>query len=108
MGLGARAARDGRARRHERCARATAGRSSASPRRSSRCCSSSAEFLDALVARTLAVLEDGSPPHVDIVRRVEIPPHDAPWLQPLYDEAEFIIRNVIRYYGGWWTGGRAS
>lgn len=65
---------------------------------------SSAEFLDALVARTLAVLEDGSPPHVDVVRRVEIPPHDAAWLRPLYDEAEFIIRNVIRYYGGWWSG----
>jgi glyoxylase-like metal-dependent hydrolase (beta-lactamase superfamily II) len=65
---------------------------------------SSAVFLETLVARTLAVLEDGSPPHVDIVRRVEVPPHDEPWLQPLYDEAEFIIRNVIRYYGGWWTG----
>ena len=65
---------------------------------------SSADFLDALVARTLAALDDGSPPHVDIVRRVEIPPHDLPWLRPLYDEAEFIIRNVIRYYGGWWTG----
>ncbi len=27
-----------------------------------------------------------------------------PGCEPLYDEAEFIIRNVIRYYGGWWTG----
>jgi glyoxylase-like metal-dependent hydrolase (beta-lactamase superfamily II) len=64
----------------------------------------SAEFLDTLVARTLAALEAGSPPHTDIVRSVAIPPHDEPWLQPLYDEAEFIIRNVLRYYGGWWTG----
>ncbi|WP_406642756.1 alkyl sulfatase dimerization domain-containing protein [Amycolatopsis sp. WGS_07] len=27
-----------------------------------------------------------------------------PWLQPVYDEAEFIVRNVIRHYGGWWSG----
>ena len=28
----------------------------------------------------------------------------SPWLQPIYDEAEFIVRNVIRFYGGWWSG----
>jgi alkyl sulfatase BDS1-like metallo-beta-lactamase superfamily hydrolase len=33
-----------------------------------------------------------------------MPRSDSPWLQPVYDEAEFIVRNVIRYYGGWWTG----
>ena len=65
---------------------------------------STAEFLEALVERTLAALENGSPPHVDIVRAVEIPPHDLPWLRPLYDEAEFLVRSVIRHYGGWWTG----
>lgn len=63
-----------------------------------------AAFLEDIVERTLAVLEDGSPPHVDVVRRVELPVSDAPWLQPVYDEAEFIVRNVIRYYGGWWSG----
>ncbi|MBM4374168.1 MAG: MBL fold metallo-hydrolase [Deltaproteobacteria bacterium] len=63
-----------------------------------------AEFLETIVERTLALLEDGSPPHVDIVRRLELPRSDAPWLQPVYDEAEFIARNVIRFYGGWYTG----
>lgn len=63
-----------------------------------------AEFLEVLVERTIAVLEDGSPPHVDVVRRVEIPVSDSPWLQPGYDEAEFIIRNIIRWYGGWYSG----
>ncbi|MFE7399851.1 alkyl sulfatase dimerization domain-containing protein [Streptomyces sp. NPDC057557] len=63
-----------------------------------------ADFLDRIVERTLAVLEDGSPPHVDIVRQVQIPQSDSLWLQPVYDEAEFIVRNVIRYYGGWWSG----
>jgi glyoxylase-like metal-dependent hydrolase (beta-lactamase superfamily II) len=63
-----------------------------------------ADFLEAIVERTLDALEEGSPPHVDIVHRVELPVSDSPWLQPVYDEAEFIIRNVIRYYGGWWSG----
>ncbi|MER7016126.1 alkyl sulfatase dimerization domain-containing protein [Saccharopolyspora sp. NPDC000359] len=63
-----------------------------------------ADLLEQIVDRTLAVLEDGSPPHVDVVRRVELPQSDSPWLQPVYDEAEFIVRNVIRHYGGWWSG----
>jgi len=41
---------------------------------------------------------------VDIVHRVRLPVREAPWLQPVYDEAEFIVRNVIRYFGGWWSG----
>lgn len=63
-----------------------------------------AAYLDSIVEQTLAALEDGSPPHVDIVRSVEPPTTDSPWLQPVYDEAEFISRNVIRYYGGWYSG----
>jgi glyoxylase-like metal-dependent hydrolase (beta-lactamase superfamily II) len=63
-----------------------------------------ADLLEQIVERTLAALDAGSPPHVDIVRSVEIPRSDSPWLQPVYDEGEFIVRNVIRYYGGWWSG----
>lgn len=63
-----------------------------------------ASFLEAIVERTLDALNDGSPPHVDIVHRVRLPVSDSPWLQPVYDEAEFIIRNIVRYYGGWWSG----
>lgn len=63
-----------------------------------------ASYLETLVDRTIAALEAGSPPHVDIVRSVEPPATESPWLQPVYDEAEFIVRNVIRWYGGWWTG----
>jgi glyoxylase-like metal-dependent hydrolase (beta-lactamase superfamily II) len=63
-----------------------------------------ASYLDSMVEQTLAALEDGSPPHVDVVRRVAAPSSDSPWLQPVYDEAEFIVRNVIRYYGGWYSG----
>ena len=63
-----------------------------------------ADYLDSLVNQTVAALEEGSPPHVDIVRSVTPPATDSPWLQPVYDEAEFIVRNTIRYYGGWWSG----
>ena len=30
-----------------------------------------------------------------------------PYLRPLYDEPEFVIRNVWRQYGGWWDGDAA-
>jgi glyoxylase-like metal-dependent hydrolase (beta-lactamase superfamily II) len=63
-----------------------------------------AAYLDSIVEQTLAALENGAPPHVDIVRSVKIPNSDSPWLLPLYDEAEFISRSVIRYYGGWFSG----
>ena len=63
-----------------------------------------AEFLETIVERTLAVLNAGSPPHVDILHAVELPRSDSPWLRQMYDDAEFIVHNVIRLYGGWWNG----
>jgi glyoxylase-like metal-dependent hydrolase (beta-lactamase superfamily II) len=63
-----------------------------------------ADFLDTVVARTLAAMEKGSPPHVDIVTGIDLPKSDSPWLQPVYDDTEFLVRNVIRFYGGWWSG----
>jgi alkyl sulfatase BDS1-like metallo-beta-lactamase superfamily hydrolase len=29
---------------------------------------------------------------------------ERPWLRPVYDEPEFVVRNVWRQYGGWWDG----
>ncbi len=63
-----------------------------------------AAFLDVIVERTLAAMEQGAPPHTDIVHMVEMPVSASPWLQPIYDESEFIVRNIVRYYGGWWNG----
>ncbi|HEX3810295.1 MAG TPA: alkyl sulfatase dimerization domain-containing protein [Rhizomicrobium sp.] len=63
-----------------------------------------ADFLEVIVKRTLQAMEAGSPPHVDIVTGIELPKSDSPWLQPVYDDTEFIVRNVIRFYGGWWNG----
>jgi alkyl sulfatase BDS1-like metallo-beta-lactamase superfamily hydrolase len=63
-----------------------------------------AELLETIVERTLDALNEGAPPHADIVHRVRLPESDSPWLQNVYDDAEFIVRNVIRFYGGWWNG----
>ena len=32
---------------------------------------------------------------------------DQPWLQPVYDEPEFVVRNIWRLYGGWYDGNPA-
>jgi alkyl sulfatase BDS1-like metallo-beta-lactamase superfamily hydrolase len=42
----------------------------------------------------------------DIIHTVTPPAHlvDRPYLQPVYDEPEFIVRNVWRLYGGWYDG----
>lgn len=63
-----------------------------------------ADYLDALVSGTLAAMNAGAPPHADIVHRVAIPQSASPWLRAMYDDPEFIIRTVIRHFGGWWNG----
>jgi len=63
-----------------------------------------ASFLESIVEQTLEAMNDGAPPHVDIVHRVKLPESDSPWLQNIYDDAEFIVRNVLRQYGGWYAG----
>jgi glyoxylase-like metal-dependent hydrolase (beta-lactamase superfamily II) len=65
---------------------------------------STAEVLEDLVEQTVAAMNAGSPPHVDIVHQVRLPEREEPWLQNVYDDAEFIVRNVVRHLGGWWTG----
>jgi alkyl sulfatase BDS1-like metallo-beta-lactamase superfamily hydrolase len=32
---------------------------------------------------------------------------DRPYLRPVYDDPEFVVRNVWRRYGGWWDGNAA-
>ena len=63
-----------------------------------------ADYLDSIVRQTLAAMNDGAPPHADILQRVELPETASPWLKPVYDDPEFIIRNIIRFYGEWWCG----
>jgi alkyl sulfatase BDS1-like metallo-beta-lactamase superfamily hydrolase len=41
-----------------------------------------------------------------IVHTVRVPDDTLakPYLRPLYDEPEFVVRNVWRQFGGWWDG----
>ncbi len=45
----------------------------------------------------------------DILHTVSVPPAtlELPYLRPLYDEPEFVIRNIWRLFGGWWDGNPA-
>jgi alkyl sulfatase BDS1-like metallo-beta-lactamase superfamily hydrolase len=44
----------------------------------------------------------------DIMREIDYPSTDYPWLRPIYDHPEFIARNVYRLYGGWYSGDPAD
>lgn len=68
-----------------------------------------ADALEDLVTRTLALMNDGA--RLDrIVHEVKVDEEtlQKPWLRPLYDEPEFIVRNIWRLYGGWWDQNPAS
>ena len=70
--------------------------------------SETAEYLESLVEQTLALMNQGAR-LADVVSSVVVPIHltDRPYLQPFYDEPEFIVRNIWRLYGGWWDGNPA-
>jgi alkyl sulfatase BDS1-like metallo-beta-lactamase superfamily hydrolase len=65
--------------------------------------------LERLVDDVLALMNQGA--DLDrILHEVRVEPEvlERPWLRPLYDEPEFVVRNVWRLYGGWWDGQAAS
>lgn len=64
-----------------------------------------AETLEKLVADTLAMMNEGARLN-DIIHTVHVTPErlERPYLRPLYDEPEFVIRNIWRMYGGWYDG----
>jgi alkyl sulfatase BDS1-like metallo-beta-lactamase superfamily hydrolase len=64
-----------------------------------------AEYLESIESQTLALMNQALPLD-EILHRVTPPPHlaDRPYLQPVYDHPQFLIRNVWRRYGGWWDG----
>jgi alkyl sulfatase BDS1-like metallo-beta-lactamase superfamily hydrolase len=68
-----------------------------------------AELLESLVRQTLVVMNGGG--RLDeAIHTVAVPAAlaDRPFLQPVYDEPEFIVRTVWRQYGGWWDGNPAT
>lgn len=64
-----------------------------------------AAFLECLSDQVLRLMNKGLPLG-DIIESVEIPPDllKLPYLQPTYDEVEFLVRNIWRLYGGWYDG----
>jgi alkyl sulfatase BDS1-like metallo-beta-lactamase superfamily hydrolase len=67
-----------------------------------------AELLEILVEATLSRMNAGLPLE-KILAEVRVPEHllSRPYLRPVYDEPEFIVRNLWRLYGGWWDGNPA-
>ncbi len=68
-----------------------------------------ADLLESLVDQTLAVMNGGG--RLDDAIHGVVPPRhlmERPYLRPVYDEPEFIVRTVWRRYGGWWDGHPAS
>jgi alkyl sulfatase BDS1-like metallo-beta-lactamase superfamily hydrolase len=67
-----------------------------------------AELLESIHDQTVAMMNAGT--RLDeILHTVRPPAHllARPYLQPVYDEPEFIVRNVWRQYGGWYDGNPA-
>jgi alkyl sulfatase BDS1-like metallo-beta-lactamase superfamily hydrolase len=67
-----------------------------------------ADLLDHLVDETLALMNEGARLD-DIVHTVRAPARllERPYLRPVYDEPEFVVRTVWRLYGGWYDGNPA-
>lgn len=65
----------------------------------------SAALLDSIHDQTVALMNEGRTLD-QVVAEVKVR-HDLlarPYLQPTYDDPEFLIRGVWRLYGGWWDG----
>ena len=62
-----------------------------------------AEVLESLEEQTLALMNQGARLD-DVIHAVRAPQHllERPYLKAVYDEPEFVVRNIWRLYGGWW------
>lgn len=68
-----------------------------------------ATALEHLVTAVVDLMNEGA--RLDtILAEVEVPEEvlALPWMVPIYDEPEFVVRNVYRQYGGWWDGDPAT
>jgi alkyl sulfatase BDS1-like metallo-beta-lactamase superfamily hydrolase len=67
--------------------------------------SDTAELLESLEAQTLALMNAGATLDA-VLHEVKMPEHllAKPYLRPVYDHPQFILRNIWRLYGGWYDG----
>jgi alkyl sulfatase BDS1-like metallo-beta-lactamase superfamily hydrolase len=64
-----------------------------------------ADLLEAIEGQVVAMMNTGCP--LDrILHGVRLPAHlmERPYLRPVYDHPQFLIRNIWRLYGGWYEG----
>lgn len=68
-----------------------------------------ASVLELLVEQTLQRMNGGQTLD-EILHEVSVPKEELekPWLRPLYDEPEFVVHNLWRLYGGWYSGDPAT
>jgi alkyl sulfatase BDS1-like metallo-beta-lactamase superfamily hydrolase len=73
------------------------------------CLLDAAALLESLVDQTLDLMNEGVPLE-RVLERVKAPAEllAKPYLRPIYDEPEFVIRNIWRLYGGWYDGDPSS
>jgi alkyl sulfatase BDS1-like metallo-beta-lactamase superfamily hydrolase len=64
-----------------------------------------ATSLESLVTQVIEMMNAGETLDT-IIHTVKVPQQilDKPYMRPLYDEPEFVVRNIWRLYGGWWDG----
>jgi alkyl sulfatase BDS1-like metallo-beta-lactamase superfamily hydrolase len=67
-----------------------------------------ATLLEDLTGQVIALLNQGATLD-EILARAKVKPEllERPYLSPIYDAPEFIVRNLCRLYGGWWDGNPA-
>jgi len=67
-----------------------------------------AELLESLHEQTVKLMNEGATLDT-IIHTVKVPAHleERPFLQPVYDEPQYIVRNIWRLYGGWYDGNPA-
>jgi len=64
-----------------------------------------AAFLETIESQTLALMNQGA--SLDTVLHSVRIPEEAlakPYLRPVYDHPQFLVRNIWRLYGGWYDG----
>jgi alkyl sulfatase BDS1-like metallo-beta-lactamase superfamily hydrolase len=68
-----------------------------------------ARYLRVIIDQVLARMNAGQAPE-EIFHAVEADPDLSrlPYLQARYDHPKFIVRNLLRQWGGWWNGNAAD
>ena len=71
--------------------------------------SETAELLETLHDQTLALMNAGATLD-EVLHAVKAPARllERPYLRPVYDEPDFVVRNIWRLYGGWYDGNPAN